>query len=65
MAALCAYVLISDFPDKVLQRKNPFLTASDVELVKGRIDRDRDDAKADPLSMGKVLKHLSDWKLWA
>jgi hypothetical protein len=62
--AVAAYVIIIDFPDKLLARRNPFLTAPDVELIKARIDRDRGDSEADPLTWGKVWTHLSDWKLW-
>jgi hypothetical protein len=63
--ALIGYVLIIDFPDKVLQRRNgKFLSARDVMILKARIDRDRDDSTADSITWGKVGKHLSDWKLW-
>lgn len=63
--ALLAYFLITDFPDKLLERRSkPFLSGSDVEIVKARIDRDRDDSQADDLTMEKFVKHLSDWKLW-
>ncbi|KAL7276237.1 hypothetical protein RUND412_000773 [Rhizina undulata] len=65
MIALGAYILIIDFPDKVLSKRGgKFLTESDVELIKARIDRDRQDSQADPLTWAKVRKHLSDWKLW-
>ncbi|CCX04326.1 major facilitator superfamily domain-containing protein [Pyronema domesticum] len=60
-----AYFTIIDFPDKVLETRNGnFLTASDVELLKARIDRDRDDSTADEITWAKVGKHLGDWKLW-
>ncbi|KAI5851530.1 major facilitator superfamily domain-containing protein [Morchella snyderi] len=64
VCAACAYVFIIDFPDKLLEHRKPFLTSRDVELVKARIDRDRDDSEADPLTWAKVGLHLSDWKLW-
>lgn len=59
-----AYFLITDFPDKLLQHRKPFLSASDIEIVKARIDRDRDDSQADDLTMAKFRTHLLDWKLW-
>jgi len=63
--ALIAYVTIIDFPDKVLEKRNcKFLTAADVDMIKGRIDRDRDDSAADHITWAKVGKHLSDFKLW-
>lgn len=65
LLALLAYVTIIDFPDKVIEKRNgQFLTAADVEMIKARIDRDRDDSAADPITWGKVGTHLSDFKLW-
>lgn len=62
---LVAYFVIIDFPDKVLSKKNgAFLTERDVELIKARIDRDRDDSMADALTWAKVGKHLCDLKIW-
>ncbi|CUS09223.1 unnamed protein product [Tuber aestivum] len=65
IVALLAYFVIVDFPDKLLQRRKPFLTESDIEIIKARIDRDRDDSQSDPLTWSIVGHHLSDWKLWA
>jgi len=63
--ALIGYVIIIDFPDRVLQRRNgKFLSAGDVMILKARIDRDRDDSTADSITWEKVGEHLSDWKLW-
>ncbi|KAL7276236.1 hypothetical protein RUND412_000772 [Rhizina undulata] len=65
IVALAAYYLILDFPDKLLSKsRGKFLAESDIELIKARIDRDRHDSQADPLTWAKVRKHLSDWKLW-
>lgn len=63
--ALVAFFTVIDFPDKVLEKRNGrFLTAEDVAMIKARIDRDRDDSVADPITWSKVGKHLSDFKLW-
>ncbi|RPA99625.1 MFS general substrate transporter [Choiromyces venosus 120613-1] len=62
--AILAYFIIVDFPDKLLQRGKPFLSAVDIEMIKSRIDRDRGESEADPLTWAKVGLHLSDWKLW-
>lgn len=62
---LCSYFVILDFPDKVRQRGKTFLTAEEVEIVKARIDRDREDANDDGITLAKVGLHLSDLKLWA
>ncbi|TGZ81514.1 MFS general substrate transporter [Ascodesmis nigricans] len=62
---ILAYFVIIDFPDKVLEKKNGgFLTERDVEIIKSRIDRDRDDSVADALTWAKVGKHLCDIKIW-
>ena len=62
--AFLACIFVIDFPDKLLQRRKPFLTVSEVEIIKSRINRDRDDSKADPITWRIVVRHLSDWKLW-
>ncbi|KAF8464454.1 major facilitator superfamily domain-containing protein [Kalaharituber pfeilii] len=62
---ILAFFFVIEFPDKVLTSNHPFLTATEVNIVKFRIDRDRKDSEDDPLTWGKVGKHLSDWKLWA
>ena len=60
-----SYFVIIDFPDKILQRRNgAFLTAQDVDILKARIDRDRDDSAADPVTGKKIVEHLRDFKLW-
>ncbi|TGZ77489.1 MFS general substrate transporter [Ascodesmis nigricans] len=59
-----SYVSIIDFPDKVREKGKTFITEEEVEIIKWRIEQDRDDAVADELTMAKVVKHLSDWKLW-
>lgn len=63
--ALVAFFTVIDFPDKVLKKRSGrFLTAEDVAMIKARIDRDRDDSIADPITWRKVCYHLSDFKLW-
>lgn len=63
--ALLAYVVIIDFPDKVLQSRNGnFLSASDVDILKARIDRDRDDSVPDAVTWANVKIHLCDFKIW-
>ncbi|KAI5788283.1 major facilitator superfamily domain-containing protein [Geopyxis carbonaria] len=64
--AVIAFVTIIDFPDKVLSKRNgAFLTASDVEIIKARIDRDRSDSAPDPLTWAKTGRVLMDPKIWA
>ena len=65
VAGFISYFVIIDFPDKVLQRRNgSFLTARDVDILKARIDRDRGDSAADPVTGEKIVEHLRDFKLW-
>jgi MFS family permease len=65
LLAFIAFFTIIDFPDKVLtKRTGKFLSATDVDIIKGRIDRDRDDSVADPVTWAKVGIHLADFKLW-
>ena len=54
------WCFIPAFPDQ-----NNFLTPEQTALVLRRIDEDRGDAIPDPVTPAKVLKHLSDWTLWA
>ncbi|KAK0451142.1 major facilitator superfamily domain-containing protein [Desarmillaria tabescens] len=55
---IASWIFIPDFPDK-----NTFLTAKQTALVLRRIEEDRGDSVPDSLR-GKVLLHLSDWKIW-
>ncbi|KAK0219197.1 major facilitator superfamily domain-containing protein, partial [Armillaria fumosa] len=55
---IASWTFIPDFPDK-----NTFLTAEQTALVLRRIEEDRGDALPDSMR-GKVLLHLSDWKVW-
>ncbi|KAK0184767.1 major facilitator superfamily domain-containing protein [Armillaria mellea] len=55
---IASWIFIPDFPDK-----NTFLTVEQTTLVLHRIEEDRGDALPDSMS-GKVLLHLSDWKVW-
>lgn len=64
LIAVAAFFLIIDFPDKLLQTKHAFLSATEVEIIKHRIERDRADSEDDPLTWAKTGHHLKDWKLW-
>ncbi|KAK0241418.1 major facilitator superfamily domain-containing protein [Armillaria nabsnona] len=55
---IASRLYIPDFPDR-----NDFLTAEQTDLVLRRIEEDRGDSLPDSLK-GKVLLHLSDWKVW-
>ncbi|EEP80228.1 predicted protein [Uncinocarpus reesii 1704] len=62
LIAIFSWFFIVDFPHNA--QKTRFLTAQEADLVQLRIDKDRQDAGPDPLTIGKIGKHLCDWKLW-
>lgn len=63
IVAIGAWFVILDFPDKAAQ--HGFLNEAEANFVLRRIEEDRGDSEADPLTLAKSLKHLSDPKLWA
>ena len=65
LIAVLAYIFIIEFPDKLLESNHPFLNPTEIEIVKFRIDRDRNDSGSDPITWEKAKTHLCDWKLWA
>lgn len=62
LVAIGAWFLIVDFPDKAHQKG--LLTEREAAFVAQRIDVDRGDAVADPLTMERLKFHLKDFKLW-
>lgn len=63
VVAIGAWFIILDFPDKAA--KQGFLNEREADFVLRRIEEDRGDSEADPLTWAKFFKHLSDLKLWA
>lgn len=59
VVGLFGYVFIVDFPDRAT-----FLTEEQRQMILTRIQRDRSDAKPDPVTLAKVGSHLCDWKIW-
>ncbi|KAF9451529.1 MFS general substrate transporter [Macrolepiota fuliginosa MF-IS2] len=57
---LVSWFFIPDFPDQ-----NKFLTEEETKVVLERVEQDRGDSIPDELTVGKVLQHLGDWKMWA
>ena len=64
LLGILAFFVIIDFPDKIVESGKKFITPEEVEIIKARIDRDRDDSVADELTWAKAGKVLCDWKLW-
>ncbi|KAH7069905.1 major facilitator superfamily domain-containing protein [Paraphoma chrysanthemicola] len=62
VVAIASWFIILDFPDKA--SKKGFLTPNEAAFVMQRIEDDRGDSVADPLTWKKTLQHLSDLKLW-
>ncbi|ESK97355.1 high-affinity nicotinic acid transporter [Moniliophthora roreri MCA 2997] len=56
---ITAYFYLPGFPDT-----NKFLSRTETEFILRRIEDDRGDALADPVTLNKVLGHLMDWKVW-
>jgi sugar phosphate permease len=63
IVAIGAWFIILDFPDRAA--KQGFLNEREANFVLRRIEEDRGDSEADPLTWAKFFKHLSDLKLWA
>lgn len=53
------FILIVDFPDR-----STFLTPEQKELVQTRIQRDRGDSVADPMTKAKFISYLLEPKIW-
>ncbi|KAK2841535.1 hypothetical protein FQN49_006162 [Arthroderma sp. PD_2] len=60
--AIASYFIIVDFPDKAA--KTGFLTANEAKYISHRLEKDRADSVADPVTLAKLKLHLLDWKLW-
>jgi MFS family permease len=63
VVAIVSWFIILDFPDKA--ERTGFLTHSQAAFVLQRIEDDRGDSVADPLTWAKFRHHLGDLKLWA
>ncbi|CAG5156211.1 uncharacterized protein ALTATR162_LOCUS4042 [Alternaria atra] len=63
VVAITAWFIILDFPDKA--EKKGFLTSTEAAVIMQRIEDDRGDSIADPLTWAKFILHLKDLKLWA
>lgn len=59
IVGIAGVMFIVDFPDRAT-----FLTEEQRQLTLTRIQRDRGDAKPDPVTLAKVGKYLADWKIW-
>lgn len=57
---IAAWFYLPNFPDQ-----NAFLTSEETAVMLDRVERDRGDAIPDVLSVGKVVGHLMDWRVWA
>jgi hypothetical protein len=62
--AIIGRIFIVDFPDKVNKSRRPFLKPHEVKALQDKLDRDRQDAEFDPLTLEKFLKACKRWELW-
>jgi MFS family permease len=60
LCGVAAYFLVIDFPEKA-----KFLPANDKEIIMHRIDADRADAHADPITLKGIMHDLADWRIWS
>jgi hypothetical protein len=58
-AGILAWFYIVDFPQKA-----KFLHDWERERIIERLNKDRGDGEHDEITYAKVVKHLSDWKIW-
>lgn len=63
VVAIAAWFIILDFPDKA--EKKGFLNHGEAAVILQRIEDDRGDSVADPLTWAKFCHHLTDIRLWA
>ena len=62
-AAMLAYLFLVDFPEKA-ERSWRFLTKDERDFIIRRINKDRDDATAEPFTLGRFLRpalFLQNW----
>ena len=57
--AIIAWFFIVDFPQLAT-----FLKPDEKARAVERLNKDRGDGEHDQITLEKVIKHLSDWKLW-
>jgi hypothetical protein len=57
---LVSFFYIADFPEE-----NRFLKPEETAYILKRIEDDRGDSVPDALTGRKIIKHLSDWTMWA
>ncbi|PSN72063.1 MFS general substrate transporter [Corynespora cassiicola Philippines] len=62
--AILGRILIVDFPDKVHKSRMPFLKPHEVQAIQAKLDRDRQDAEFDELTMKKFWAACARWELW-
>lgn len=62
--AILGRLLIVDFPDKVHKSRRPFLNAEEVSAIQNKLNRDRQDAEYDELTMRKFFNVCGRWELW-
>lgn len=63
--AILGRILIVDFPDKVSRSRFPFLKPSEVRAIQNKLERDRQDAEFDKLTLKKFFEACLRWDLWA
>ncbi|KAM0720861.1 hypothetical protein Q7P37_003146 [Cladosporium fusiforme] len=64
-AAFLGYAFLVDFPDRAINKKYyGFINSDEIAFIIRRINKDRDDAGAEPWNFKKWLAAGKDWKIW-
>lgn len=64
-AAFLGFAFLVDFPDRAINKKYyGFINSDEIAFIIRRINKDRDDAGAEPWDFMKWLAAGKDWKIW-
>lgn len=65
LLGLVGYIFVVDFPDQIVAKPpRGFLTPTEARFLVRRINRDRNDAEAEPFSLKRYLAAGADLKIW-
>jgi hypothetical protein len=65
LIGLCGYIWLVDFPDVAVKKNHwRFLSTKELEFILRRINKDRNDAEAEPFSFKRWAEGGLDLKIW-
>jgi hypothetical protein len=66
LVGLAGYIFVVDFPDQIAQKAAwGFLKPNETAFLLRRINRDRNDAEAEPFNFKKWAASGADLKIWS